>query len=261
MRTQGDVHIAAHLPLLHIGVRNAAADEDLLQALEVGVGLFRAAQIGGGDNFHQRGAATVVIHQRIGAEVRQLGGVLLQVNVVQLHAAHHGALGCCLGIRREGPGIQRYFAPDAQRQVQLARLIILRHVRVKIVLAVPTAHRRGRAAQHQTREHGSLDGVLIEHRQCPGHAEAGGAYIRVRFIAEAGLAAAEHLGFRLNLAVYLQAYGDDVVFNRHVFLSVECYGEGDCDPEPESSASLRSDANVASKTSSAQLQWACTSTE
>ena len=101
--TQGHVHVAAHLPLFHVGVRDATAHENLLQALQIGIGLIWTGQIGGRHNLHQRCATAIVVYQGIGTVVGKLGGVFLQVDVVELHRAHHGTLGFHLAISGESP--------------------------------------------------------------------------------------------------------------------------------------------------------------
>ena len=145
----------------------------------------------------------------------EFGGVLLQVNVVELDRAHDRPLGLHLAISRVCPGIQGHFTADTERQVQLAGLVIFRHVGIEVVFAVPFGNRGHAAAEHQAGKHGSLDGKLIEHGQCAGHTQAGGAHVGIRFITEPGLARAEHLGGGLNLAVNFQTDGYQVIRYRH----------------------------------------------
>ena len=106
--------------------------------------------------------------------------------------------------------VERDAAADAERQVHLRRLIVLRHVRIEIVLAVPLGDFRRRAIDHQSGEQRFLDGLAVEHGQRAGQAEADRAGVGVGRVAERGAAGAEHLGVRFDLAVDFEADGDEV---------------------------------------------------
>ena len=60
-------------------------------------------------------------------------------------------------------------------------------------------------------ENGLLDCGLVEDGKGSGKSKAGGTYIGVGFLAEAGTAGAEHLALGANLAVDLEANCGNVV--------------------------------------------------
>jgi hypothetical protein len=75
--------------------------------------------------------------------------------------------------------VERDAAADAERQVHLRGLIVFRHVRIEIVLAVPLGDFRRRAIEHQAGEQGFFDGLAVEHGQRAGQAEADRAGVGV----------------------------------------------------------------------------------
>ena len=85
-RADGNVHVAAHLALFHVGIADAAVDQDLLERGEIGEGLLRRRHVGLADDFHQRRAGAVEV-DAAGAvlEVERLGHVLLEVNAHEPH--------------------------------------------------------------------------------------------------------------------------------------------------------------------------------
>ena len=98
-------------------------------------------------------------------------------------------------------------AADAERIAVFRYLVVLRHVRVEVVLAVEYRMLVHPAAKHETAHHGQLDGLLVHDRQCARVAQADRAHVRVRFAACLQKAAAEHLRLRLQLDMRLQPYG------------------------------------------------------
>jgi hypothetical protein len=77
--------------------------------------------------------------------------------------------------------------------VILRDLIVLRHVRVEITLAVKLRPGRQRAVEEQTGERSEAERLFVGHRQHAGQAEAHGADVGVRSRAEFVRASAPHL--------------------------------------------------------------------
>ena len=118
-------------------------------------------------------------------DVHELGRVLLEVDAVDAHVAQLPA--------------------QAQRDVVLGDLVALGEVGIEVVLAVEDRARRDLAAQRHP-HHDPVDhGLGVGHRQRAGQAEADRAGARVGLLAEAQLAAAEHLRAGLELDVDLEA--------------------------------------------------------
>ncbi len=93
---------------------------------------------------------------------------------------------------------------DADRQVVLADLEVLRHVRVEVVLPVEQRVRCDLAVEREADPHDVLDRLLVRNRERSRVAEAHGAHVRVRRRAERVAAAAEHLRGGGELDVALQ---------------------------------------------------------
>jgi hypothetical protein len=107
--------------------------------------------------------------------------------------------------------VERDSAAEAEGQIVLADLVVLRHVRVEVVFAVKLAGDRGFAAEHESGEGGEAEGLIVHDGEGAGEAEADGADIRIRLGAVLDRAGAEHLGAGLELDVNLEADGGDVV--------------------------------------------------
>ena len=103
------------------------------------------------------------------ADVGRLAGVLLDVGPLDADADPVG---------------QVEPAVDVERDVVLADLVRLRHVRVEVVLAVEDARLHG-AVERQPDAHRQLDGVAVEHRQGPGKSQRHWVDVGVRLVAEA----------------------------------------------------------------------------
>ena len=127
-------------------------------------------------------------------DVHELGRVLLEVDAVDAHVAQMPA--------------------QAERDVVLGDLVALGEVRIEVVLAVEDRARRDLAAQREAHHDPVGHGLGVGHRQRPGQAEADRAGARVRLLAEAQLAPAEHLRAGLELDVDLQP-DDGFVFGAH----------------------------------------------
>ena len=210
---QRDVHVAAELAFFHVGVGNVALLQDHLQRAEIREGLLGGLDVRLGNNLHQRRAGAVEIDQRGIAEVGGLGHVLLEVDAVEADLfSGIGDLFPVVG--GVAVLVKRDLAAEAERQFHLRGLIVLRHVRIEVVLAVPLRDFRGRAMDHQSGDERLLDRRAVEHRQRAGQAEADRACVGVRLVAKRGAAGAEHLGGRFDLAVDFETDGDQIRHGR-----------------------------------------------
>ena len=164
---------------------------------DVGPGLVRGAHVGPAHDLDQGHAGAVVVDQRVvgavdaarGSGVGRLAGVLLHVGALDADPVAVG---------------QVEVAVDVERLVVLADLVVLGLVRVEVVLAVE-GRRPDVAVQGGPDGHGQLHGPLVEHRERARQAEAVGADVGVRLVAERVRAAAEELGGRPQLAVHLES--------------------------------------------------------
>jgi hypothetical protein len=120
-----------------------------------------------------------------GADVVELGRVLLQVDAVQPDVAQPPAA--------------------AQGLVVLADLVALREVGIEVVLAVEDRARRQLGVQRQPDHQSEVHRLGVGHRQGARQPQADGARPGVGRLAERQLAPAEHLRPRAELHVDLQA--------------------------------------------------------
>ena len=90
----GDVGVDAERPLLHLGVRDAELDDRLAEQLQEALRLLGGVDVGRGDDLDERGAAAVVVDERVlgaadapraAADVDVLRGVLLEVRADDSH--------------------------------------------------------------------------------------------------------------------------------------------------------------------------------
>ena len=102
-------------------------------------------------------------------------------------------------------------AVDRDRHVVLRRLVVLRHVGIEVVLAREHRLRRHLQVQRLGDPQRVLDRLLVEHRQRSRQAQAHGADVRVRLVAELVGAPAEQLARGRQLAVHFQPDDDFVV--------------------------------------------------
>ncbi len=100
------------------------------------------------------------------------------------------------------PDLER--PPYAERPVVLRDLVSLRKVRVEVVLPREDASLGHLRADGEPDHRGEIDGAGVQRREHAREAEAERADLRVRRRAEAGRAAAEDLGARLELRVDLE---------------------------------------------------------
>jgi hypothetical protein len=93
---------------------------------------------------------------------------------------------------------------DADRQVVLADLVVLGHVRIEVVLPVEQRLRSDLAVQGEADAGDVLDRLLVRDREGSGQAQAHRAHARVRRGPELVAASAEHLRLGRELDVALQ---------------------------------------------------------
>jgi hypothetical protein len=204
--SDGDVDVAAHLALFHVGVADAAVDEDLLERGEIGEGFLGGGDVGFADDFHERGAGAVEV-DAAGAvvEVERFGDVFLEVNADEADGFVGDEGGVFLRVLGIGEEVERDGAAEAEGLVVLGDLVILRHVRVEIIFAVELAALGDAAAEHFAGEDGFHNRLFVRDRQHAGHPEADRADMGIDRAAELVFAAAEHLGVGLELDVNFQA--------------------------------------------------------
>lgn len=212
----GDIDVAAELAFFHIGVRDVAVDEDLLEGLDEGERFFGGVDVGLGDDFHQRRSRAIEVDEGVLCQVGGFGDVFLEVDAVHLYdfAGAHDALLVVLGVVGV---VERHAATDAEGEVHLGCLVVLGHVGVEVVLPIPLGDGGGATSEHESCEEGFFDSRLVQNGQCTRKAETGGAGIRIRLVAKGGGAGAEHFRVRLNLAVDLKSDGGNIL-HRAAFL-------------------------------------------
>ena len=202
-----DIHVRPHVPLFQVAVAHARIHEALFERLKIGHRLVRRGQIGLGHDLHQRRAAAVEIHSAEPGIVVDLRRILLQVNVVDADAL------------RTGRRLDRHPAAQAERMRVLRDLIVLRHIRIKIVFPVKGAVAADRAPQHQAGEDRQPNRLAVHHRQRARIPHANRTHRGVGFLAEGQAAPAKHLGRRLELDMRLQTDGDQVLNHTNQDLS------------------------------------------
>lgn len=111
--------------------------------------------------------------------------------------------------------VKRNAAAEAQRQIHLSDLVILGHVGIKVVLAIPDHGGRSRTTEQESGKDGAFDGEFVQHRESSGKAETSRAGVRIGLVGERGFAPAKHLGAGFDLAMNLESDGDDVFCNWH----------------------------------------------
>ena len=156
-------------------------------------GLFGGAHVGLGDDLGERRAAAVEVDDArvgavdapAGADVDQLGGVLLEVHAMNAH----------LGER----------AAAAQGLVVLGDLVALGQVGIEVVLAVEDRAGRELGAEREADHQPEVHGARVGDGKAAGESEADRAGVRVGRVAEGQLAAAEHLRGGRELHVDLEA--------------------------------------------------------
>ena len=212
------------MAFFHVGVADAAIDHDLLQHGEVGEGFLGRGDIGFADDFHERRAGTIEVDAGGGFHVETFGDIFFEVDACEAGffiLRGDGFLGV-LGIREI---VERDGAAEAERQIVLADLVVLRHVGVEIIFAVELADRADLAAEHEAGEGGEFERLFVHHGQRAGHAEADGADIGIWLGAVFDRTGAEHFAAGLELHMDFEADGGDV-FGHGVFLGVAGFCAG-----------------------------------
>ena len=128
LRAQRHVGVDAERALFHLHVGDADRLQDAAQLVHVGARLLRAAKVGPAHDLHEGDARPVVVDERVvgfvdaaaAADMDGLAGVLFHVRALDADA--------------EAVDLER--PVDADRLVVLTDLIVLRHVRIEVVLAV-----------------------------------------------------------------------------------------------------------------------------
>ena len=156
----GDVHITAHLSFVHVGVGNATGDEDLLEGLEIGEGFFGGLNIWLGDDLHEGSAGAIEVDESGIGEVGRFGDVFLKVDAVEFDS-FPGVLDAFLGIFWVVVVVKGDAAAEAEGEVHLGDLVVLRHVRVEVVLPIPDNDGRVGTAEEHAGEDGAFDGEFV----------------------------------------------------------------------------------------------------
>ena len=195
-RAQRHVGVDSERALFHLHVRDANRLQDVAQLVHVGARLLRATEVGPAHDLHQGDAGPVVVYERV-------------VGLVNAPAAAHvdGLAGVLFHVRAldaDAEAVHLEHTVDADRLVVLADLIVLRHVRIEVVLAVEQRTVRHRALQRLTDAQRELHRPLAQHGQRAGQPQAHRADVRVGLGAELVLARAEQLRRRGQLDVHLE---------------------------------------------------------
>ena len=156
---QRDVGVAAQRALLHVHVGDAEHAHRGAQQPQPLAGGLGGAQVGLGDDLRERGAAAVEVDDRGigavdapgGADVHELGGVLLEVHAVDAHLP-------------ESPA-------KAERQVVLGDLVALGKVGVEVVLAMEDRPRRELGAEREADHQPEVHGPRVGDWQAAGQAQ------------------------------------------------------------------------------------------
>ena len=192
------VDVGAQRALLHVGVRDPELADRLPQQAEVRHRLVGRAEVGGAHDLEQRGAAAVEVDEAVvGAHraARRTAGVDRLSRVLLEVGAHDPDL---------APVRQLEPAGAAERSLILADLIALRQVGVEVILAREDGALGDLAVEGEPEQDRHLDRAPVRDGQRAGMGEADRAGVRVLGRAVRELAAAEHLGARLEMGVHLE---------------------------------------------------------
>lgn len=114
-----------------------------------------------------------------------------------------------------GEIVERHTSTDTERQVKLRQLEIFGHIRIEIVFPVPFGNRGCFAIDHHSGKNRLFDGMLVEYRKSTRKSQTNWTDIAIRLFAKACGTSTEHFAVRLDLAVNLEADGDDVIRDGH----------------------------------------------
>jgi hypothetical protein len=106
---------------------------------------------------------------------------------------------------------ERHFAIEAERSVVLRDLVVLRHVRIKIILAIEFADRGYLALQDQAGERGELQGLQIHRRQGAGQSQADRTDMDIWLRTVLNGTTTKHLTSGLQLDMYFQPDRCDII--------------------------------------------------
>src|SRR6185312_715572 len=207
-RANRHVRIAAEAAFLHVAVVDAERDEQLAEIREERRGVLPRTEVRLGDDLDERRPGAIEVHVAAAAGVgesfvHELPRVLFHVDAGDTDVVRRGPV---VALRLDD-------AAGGERPLVLRDLIALRQIRIEVVLAREDRRLVDVAAEGERRADRAVDGRVIEHRQCPGQAEAHRTQVRVGSGAERRAAAAEDLRLRQQLRVDLEA--DDGLVPAH----------------------------------------------
>ena len=165
------------------------------QLAQVGAGLLGGADVGLGDDLHQRHAGAVEVDQGEARMlvVQRLAGILLDVQALDADVLA-GAVG-------------EVDADDAladQRPLVLRDLIAGRQIGVEVVLPLEHALQIDRGVDADAGAHRLLDAAAVEHRQHAGEGGVDQAHLGIRLGAEVGGGTGEQLRLGDDLGVHFE---------------------------------------------------------
>ena len=210
---EGNITVAAHVAVFHVGVRNARVFERLLDLLQDEHGFFRATDVRFGHDFAKRSAAAVGVKMALGRAhvVDELTGVFFHVDTGNAHAL----LGA-VGLHDFEPTVLANRMVIHRKSTRLRDLVTLRKVRVEVVLTSPHGVQIDFAVESETQANSVFHSLLIRHRHCTRHTEANRANMLVRACVHFNFAATEHLCLSGELAMDFETNNRTVI--RHVKL-------------------------------------------
>jgi hypothetical protein len=191
-----DVDVGAQVAVLHVAVAGAEVEHDEPQLGDVGGGFLGAADVGAGDDLHQRDAGAVEVDEGHGGVhvVDGFARVLFQVDAFD---ADHA--------RRAVAHLDQHFALAHDGVVELADLVALRQVGVEVVLAVEGGVQVDLCLQAQPRATGLFHAEFVDDGQHAGHARVDEGHVGIGLGPELRGGAGEELGARRDLCVHLHA--------------------------------------------------------
>ena len=152
-RTHRHIDITPHLTFFHVGVGDIGILQMLFERGQISEGLFGIGDVGLGHDLHERCAGAVEIDAGGVLQMETFGHVFLEMDPGQADDLILGR-DALLRVFRISQIVQRHAAAETKRHVVLRDLVVLRHVRVVVALAVELADLRNFASEHETREDG-----------------------------------------------------------------------------------------------------------
>ena len=190
-----DVAVAAQRALLHVAVAGAEIAQDRAQFAQIDPGLLGAAQIGLGDDLHQRdaGAVQIDIGQGRMLVVQALAGVLLEMQPGDADLAHRP-----VGHVQTDPAV----ADD--RLLVLRDLIAGGQVGIEVVLALEDAVQIDLGGEAKPGLDRLLDAMAVDDRQHPRKRGVDRRNLGIGLGAEIGRRPGKQLGLRDHLGMDLE---------------------------------------------------------